>query len=85
MAFYQQFESIMARLGLRRAHSQTQREFARLAADRLAASPAQASSSAIPDQVVDAFYRVRFSEWLPSEIQLAEIQQQLEQLRKTVP
>ncbi len=84
VAFYQQLESILARLGVRREPGQTQRELARAAATVLAASRAPAAAAAIPEAVVELFYRVRFGHWIPSEQQQAEIAAQLQQLERLV-
>ena len=55
--FYMRMEKSLARLGLRRAPSQTQLEFATFAAEQLDASAKQA-----PLLVVSAFYDQRFGE-----------------------
>jgi hypothetical protein len=58
--FYQRLEQLLARCGLRRAPAQTQREFAASAAATLSEPPLQLSVATLPQQVVEAFYRVRF-------------------------
>jgi hypothetical protein len=58
--FYERLEKLLARWGLRRAASETQREFAASAAARLADGFAQQPIAALPPTIVEAFYRVRF-------------------------
>ena len=72
VAFYRQFESALARIGLQRTVAQTQRQFAHVAAQHLAASPQLAAAADIPHQIVDAFYQVRFGQWTPDAQQEAE-------------
>ena len=80
MAFYQQFESALARIGLQRTVAQTQRQFAHAAAQHLAASPQLAAAADIPHQIVDAFYQVRFGQWTPDAQQEAELRNKLKRL-----
>ncbi len=82
--FYRQLESVLARLGLHREVTQTQRQFAREAARSLAASPHHAHVSGIPGQIVEAFYRVRFGHRLPDPQQEVEIRRQLQTLEQAV-
>jgi hypothetical protein len=84
VAFYQRFESLVARIGLQRNNSQTQRQFATAASARLAASPHYVVAADIPHQIVDAFYRVRFGHQAPDEGQEAEIREKLRRLEKTL-
>ncbi len=58
--FYRRFETLLARQGLVRAPGQTQREFAAAAGARLAGLSGDGRLAALPDVVVEAFYRVRF-------------------------
>jgi len=83
-ACYRRLESLLARLGLHRASTQTPREFARVAAAQLAAAPDRAAAAAIPEAIVDAFYRIRFGQWLPDDRQEAEIAAQLQKLEQTL-
>jgi hypothetical protein len=69
---------------LHRGPGQTQRELARAAAALLAASHDRAAAAAIPEAVVEVFYRVRFSDWIPDERQEAEIAAQLQRLANIV-
>jgi hypothetical protein len=82
VAFYRQLEKTLARQGLRRSASQTQRQFAEAAARHLAASPQHADLAPIPARIVDAFYQVRFGHRLPDATQEAEIRLQLRQLEQ---
>jgi hypothetical protein len=60
--FYQRFERLLGRLGIARHRSQTQREFAAQAARRLANDSRLPSIDSLTDQIIDAFYRVRFGQ-----------------------
>ncbi|MHB8951567.1 MAG: transglutaminase TgpA family protein [Pirellulaceae bacterium] len=80
VAFYQRLESILAMVGLQRGPGQTQREFARLAAQRLGGTADDASAVAILETVVQAFYQVRFGHAMFDAQQEADIHAQLEQL-----
>ncbi len=83
--FYRRLESLLAKLGMRRQPGQTQREFARAAALRLAENPhADAAVAPLPEQIVSAFYDVRFGHSQLSETQDEEINRQLDQLKKAI-
>jgi transglutaminase-like putative cysteine protease len=60
VAAYRRLVDLLGRIGLKRPAPETPREFARRASDSLSIrGPDQA---AVPDRVVDAFYRVRFGD-----------------------
>ncbi len=82
--FYRRLEALLARLGLTRLPSQTQREFARQAAVKIAALTGEQDLAGLPAQVVEAFYRVRFG-GIPLDKPRAEaVEQALKQLKQTV-
>ena len=85
VAFYQRLETTLAQLGLQREAAQTQRQFARRAAQHLASSPQHAPVADVPVRIVEAFYRVRFGDWKPDAHQEAEIRDQLQRLEQTLP
>ncbi len=58
--FYRRFETLLSRQGLVRAAGQTQRQFAAVAAARLAGFDPHTDATSLPELIVDAFYRVRF-------------------------
>ncbi len=58
--FFDQFESLLARYGMRRQPHQTQREFALASGGQLAEAPATRPVAALPRRIVDLYYRVRF-------------------------
>jgi len=60
VAFYRRLEAVLARHGLNRSVSQTQREFAREAGARIVASTGQSGLIHLPARVAEAFYQVRF-------------------------
>jgi transglutaminase-like putative cysteine protease len=82
--FYRRLESALTRIGLRREATQTQRQFAGVAAQRLAESPHHAALADIPHQIVDAFYRVRFGQSTLDPQQQAVIARQLKLLEETL-
>lgn len=75
--FYQRLEKSLARQGLVRSRSQTQREFARQASRRLLHMEAPAAAAAAPGLVAEAFYRVRFGGHELSAGERAEIEHSL--------
>ena len=79
--FYHELESALARIGLRREATQTQRQFARAAAQRLACSPQYATAADVPSQIVDLFYLVRFGHRTPSAQQEVQIRESLRLLQ----
>ncbi|MGA2062415.1 MAG: DUF3488 and transglutaminase-like domain-containing protein [Thermoguttaceae bacterium] len=58
--FYRRLEALLAKRGLVRSVSQTQREFAAWAGSALAAVSGETGLKFMPVRVADAFYRVRF-------------------------
>ena len=58
--FYRRLEAALARFGLARAASQTQREFAHEAGAKVAQSTGERRLADLPGEVAEAFYRVRF-------------------------
>ena len=60
VVFYRRLESVLARYGMIRPVSNTQREFAREAGTKLVQRMGDEQLAAIPARVVEAFYRVRF-------------------------
>ncbi|MFH1265718.1 MAG: DUF3488 and transglutaminase-like domain-containing protein, partial [Planctomycetota bacterium] len=80
--FYRRLELALARFGLARSPSQTQREFARQAGVTIAASTGDPRLADLPGRVVEAFYRVRFG-GAPLESPQAEaVEHALKQLRQ---
>jgi hypothetical protein len=82
--FYQRLERLLSGLGLQRSPAQTQQEFALQAATRLAGAEEHADVAGVPEAVVRAYYRVRFSEWAPTSEQTAEIMSELDRLEQAV-
>jgi transglutaminase-like putative cysteine protease len=82
--FYARLLELLARWGLERRPEQTQREFAAAAAARLAALPVGAEITAIPRQIVEVFYRVRFGGATLDNNEIQEIEQALTTLEKSV-
>jgi hypothetical protein len=82
--FYRRLEALLARLGLTRLPSQTQREFAREAGARIAASTGQRDLGELPPQIVEAFYRVRFGGMSLDRPQAEAVELALKRLKQTV-
>jgi len=80
--FYQRFERLLGRLGLARGRGQTQREFAAQAARRLADDSHMPSIDGLKDQIVDAFYRVRFGQATLAEHETKTIETGLSRLEE---
>jgi hypothetical protein len=84
VAFYQRLEDVLARFGQMRHSSQTQREFARSAAARIARASGQHAVSAWALEVVDAFYQVRFGAGQLDHQQTRAIEERLGKIQQAV-
>ncbi|OHB79112.1 MAG: hypothetical protein A2V98_04920 [Planctomycetes bacterium RBG_16_64_12] len=82
--FYRRLEQTLARLGLARAPSETQREFARQAGMKIAASTGEYGLADLPGHVVEAFYRVRFGGATLEYPQAEAVEHALKQLKQAV-
>lgn len=78
--FYRRLEAILSRYGLVRSPSQTQREFAMAAEVRLVESTGDRRLAALPLQVAEAFYRVRFGRQSLDNSQAEAVEQALKEL-----
>ncbi|MCH8924344.1 MAG: DUF4129 domain-containing protein [Planctomycetes bacterium] len=82
--FYRTLEKMLAREGIRRTASQTQREFAFAAGAQLADRPALGAVAGLPRQVADAFYRVRFGGHALDNTQAQAVEQALAELGRAL-
>ncbi len=80
--FYRRLEAVLARFGMLRSASQTQRDFARRAGRRVAQSTGQSDLAALPEEVVEAFYRVRFGGAPLDNVQAHAVEQAIRQLKQ---
>lgn len=80
VAFYRRLGAILAKRGLVKGESQTPREFARMAAERLAAAPETRELAVLPETVVEAFYLVRFGREALDEDRREEVETALGRL-----
>lgn len=80
--FYRRLESTLARFGLARSPSQTQREFARQAGMTIAVSTGEPHLADLPGQVVEVFYCVRFGGARLEPPQAEAVEQALKQLKR---
>ena len=82
--FYDRFRKIMARTGLERPHAETQREFAGHVGRHLA-QPLQAYGlQALPADVADRFYRVRYGNQQLSDEERTAVAADLDALERCV-
>jgi len=82
--FYRRLEVLLARFGVTRLPAQTQREFAREAGAKVAASTGEQQLAGLPGEVVEAFYRVRFGGMALDKPQAEAVELALKQLKQTV-
>ncbi len=83
--FYARLETLLAKLDIHRPAVQTQREFALLAGERLAVLEPEADGlRTLPEQITEAFYRVRFGERPLSPEQADRIDHSLGELAELV-
>jgi hypothetical protein len=81
LLFYRRMAQLLADYELNRTPAETQREFARRARTFLTTrGPATQEVSAVPSEVVDAFYRVRFGHLELEPARLAALNGQLDSL-----
>jgi len=80
--FYQRFEKLLSRYGMSRSAAQTQREFARAAADTMDTAPHLEAAAPLPDSIVDAFYLVRFGGHTLDKRQVQTVEQALVDLQQ---
>jgi hypothetical protein len=78
--FYRRLERVLARLRLRRAAGQTPRELAQAAGAKLAAAATSQDAAELPDEIVQAYYRVRFGGATLDNREAAAIEQALAKL-----
>jgi transglutaminase-like putative cysteine protease len=82
--FYRRLVSLLARLHLQRADSQTARELAARAAGILDRAGAREAIAGLPREIVDSYYRVRFGGAALDSDDLAAIEHALAQLTPAV-
>jgi hypothetical protein len=82
--FYNRLEAVLARQGLVRSASQTQREFTVDAGIRIAESTDQPQLAGLPVQVAEAFYRVRFGGIALDDRQTESLERTLGRLEQAV-
>jgi len=80
--FYRRFEAVLARRGLVRPASRTQREFAVRAGQELAQRAGDTRLALLPVSVAEAFYRVRFGGATLDKQERETVEQALTQLER---
>lgn len=83
--FYRKMLTMLEPHGLKRAPSQTHREFASLACERLSEYPESAFLKETVNNLTELFYRVRFGEQELDPARQQEVKQTLEKLASTLP
>jgi hypothetical protein len=79
-AFYRRLERLLRRAAIVRKSGQTPRELAATARQRLHVLAGQAQVTALPDQLVTAYYRVRFGDGRLDKVETEAIEQALEEI-----
>ena len=82
--FYRELERIVARYGLKRPPEKTQREFALMAAPKIAQRSGDPQLADLPRLVVKAFYQVRFGDTPLDKSQTEAVEEALKYLRRGV-
>lgn len=84
-AWFRQFDRLLAAQGLRRLPTQTRREFALLAGQRLSLADNAGELQQASQTLVDAYYQVRFGGQTLDPQQQRAVQQALRQLKARLP
>jgi transglutaminase-like putative cysteine protease len=84
VAFYEQFEALVAVLGLYPRHDQTQREFAALVEASLAERLNRAGLTRFPTELSELFYRVRFGAAELQPVEAVEVENRLQRLKESL-
>ena len=82
--FYERFARLMQLRGLQREPTQTQQEFAMLAAESLEPELRLANLDGVPRAISDFFYRVRFGEETLSDADANQVESQLSFLERAL-
>ena len=83
-ALWDELEQIFSRSGVHRPPEQTSLEFAQLASRRLTESAETFPLAHVPNQIANAFYRVRFGGLRVSESESAQLQIRLDELENVL-
>jgi hypothetical protein len=83
VAFYRRLEKLLSRRKIRRQRHQTQREFARQAAQDISRWSGRHAAPLL-DSIVEAYYRVRFGKHPLDSQEAAAIENTLDQLEQTL-
>jgi hypothetical protein len=82
--FYRRLERLMARLAVVRKPAETPREMAAVAHDRLVALAGESTIAALTNEVVGAYYRVRFGKGRLDKVESDAIEQALKKIEAAV-
>jgi hypothetical protein len=83
-AFYHRFERLMARLAVVREPTQTPREMAVLASERLSSIAGESRIAEVPGEIVRAYYRLRFGKGRLDKVESEAIEQALTKIEIAV-
>tara|TARA_R110002095_G_scaffold78106_2_gene67168 strand:+ start:129100 stop:131373 length:2274 start_codon:yes stop_codon:yes gene_type:complete len=84
IAFYEKFQSLLAKKGLVRSRSETQKEFSDHVKTDLRLELTEAQISEYPDQVTQLYYHVRYGNHALEPRETAEIQQKITTLESVL-
>jgi hypothetical protein len=84
VAFYEQFQALVAARGLYLRHDQTQREFAVLVEETLAERLARSGLTHFPSELSELFYRVRFGAAELQPVETIEVENRLQRLKESL-
>ncbi|MBA4030249.1 MAG: hypothetical protein C0478_05055 [Planctomyces sp.] len=80
--FYERYQKVIAKAGLHREETQTQREFAQYVTHRLKHRVSDPVLLTLPEQLTELFYRVRFGDELLDPQTAGTLQENLNRLEK---
>jgi hypothetical protein len=83
-AFYLRLERLLGRLSIERKPGETPREMAGGARNRIAALADESAVAALPGEVVDAYYRLRFGKGRLDKVESEGIEQALKKIEAAV-
>ena len=83
-SFYRKLEKLLAQIPLARKQGETPREMARQAGAKLALAIGPVKAATLPDQLVTAYYRVRFGNDRLDKVETEAIEQALTEIDAAV-
>ncbi len=84
VAFYEQFQALVAARGLYPRDDQTQREFAALVEETLTERLSRSNLAHFPSELSELFYRVRFGNAELQPVETIEVEKRLQRLKESL-